>query len=276
MLSAVAALRGRPTMVLTGAGTSTASGLPDYRGPGAIPRSPMTYDEFVSSESSRKRYWARSVVGWPSFRLARPNRVHHLVAQLAEVLPVTGVVTQNVDGLHQAAGSSPVLDLHGRLQTVSCLSCGTAVDRDVMQDSLLRLNPEVADRLMQLAREAETLPDGDAEIDRTERFAYPHCAVCGGLLKPDVVYFGENADPAVVTAAFDLLEASDALLVLGTSLTVMSGLRFVRRAARDDKDIVIVNDGPTRGDELATHRIHGQLEDVLDEFLAMLTGSAVL
>lgn len=276
LTAAVGVLRGSPTMLLTGAGTSTASGLPDYRGPGAIPRSPMTYDEFVSSESSRRHYWARSAVGWPSFRVARPNRVHHLVAQLAEVLPVSGVVTQNVDGLHQAAGSSPVLDLHGRLQWVSCLSCGTAVDRDAMQDTLLRLNPAVSDRLEQLALEAATLPDGDAEVDRTGQFVYPDCAVCGGLLKPDVVYFGENADPAVVTAAFDLLEASDTLLVLGTSLTVMSGLRFVRRAARDGKDIVIVNDGPTRGDELATHRIHGQLDDVLGQFLALLAGPAVL
>lgn len=261
-------------MVLTGAGTSTASGLPDYRGPGAIPRSPMTYEEFVSSDASRRHYWARSTVGWPSFRVARPNRVHGLVAQLGEVLPITGVVTQNVDGLHQAAGSGPVVDLHGRLASVSCLSCGNVVDREAMQDTLLRLNPDVANRLDHLAVQAATLPDGDAEVDRTDEFLYPDCVVCGGLLKPDVVYFGENADPNVVTEAFDLLDASDALLVLGTSLTVMSGLRFVRRAVRDNKEIVIVNDGPTRGDELATHRIHGQLGDVLDQFVARLAGTA--
>lgn len=259
-------------MVLTGAGVSTSSGLPDYRGQGAVPRTPMTYQEFVSSPTSRQRYWARSAVGWPSFRVARPNRAHELVAQLADVVPVTGVVTQNVDGLHQAAGSGPVLDLHGRLATVSCLTCGTTEDRDTMQTTLLRLNPDVADGLERLARQAEALPDGDAEVDRIDQFVYPDCVVCGGVLKPDVVYFGENADPAVVTAAFDLLEVSDTLLVLGTSLTVMSGLRFVRRAARDEKTIVIVNDGPTRGDELATHRVHGRLDVLLNSFVTILSG----
>ncbi len=268
--AAAESLRGRATMVLTGAGTSTASGLPDYRGPGAVPRSPMTYQEFVSSDSSRRHYWARSTVGWPSFRVAQPNRVHELVAQLATVVPITGVVTQNVDGLHQAAGSGPVLDLHGRLASVSCLSCGAVMDRETLQTTLLRMNPDVASRVDDLARQAATLPDGDAEVDRTDQFAYPHCPVCGGLLKPDVVYFGENADPEVVTAAFDLLDVSGTLLVLGTSLSVMSGLRFVRRAVRDGKDVVIINDGATRGDELATHRVHGQLQDVLEEFLVVL------
>lgn len=267
---AAESLRGRPTMVLTGAGTSTASGLPDYRGRGAIPRAPMTYQEFVSSDSSRRHYWARSTVGWPSFRVAQPNRVHELVARLGDVLPLTGVVTQNVDGLHQAAGSGPVLDLHGRLASVSCLSCGAVMDREALQTKLLAMNPDVASRVDDLARQAATLPDGDAEVDRTDEFSYPHCPVCGGLLKPDVVYFGENANPDVVTAAFDLLEASEALLVLGTSLSVMSGLRFVRRAARDGKDIVIINDGATRGDELAGHRIHGRLEDVLEDVVAIL------
>ncbi|RMB62414.1 NAD-dependent protein deacetylase [Tessaracoccus antarcticus] len=258
-------------MVLTGAGTSTASGLADYRGPGAIPRSPMTYQEFVSSDIARRHYWARSTVGWPSFRVAQPNRVHHLVADLATVLPVTGVVTQNVDGLHQAAGSNPVLDLHGRLATVSCLTCGTVIDREALQATLLELNPEFASRLDYLARQAAGLPDGDAEVDRTEEFIYPDCPVCRGVLKPDVVYFGENADPAVVNASFDMLERSDALLVLGTSLSVMSGLRFVRRAARDSKRVIIVNDGTTRGDDLATHRIHGRLESVLEEFVGSLS-----
>ena len=216
---AAESLRGRPTMVLTGAGTSTASGLPDYRGRGAIPRSPMTYQEFVSSDSSRRHYWARSTVGWPSFRVAQPNRVHELVADLGRILPVTGVVTQNVDGLHQAAGSGPVLDLHGRLASVSCLSCGAVMDREALQTKLLAMNPDVARRADDLARQAAALPDGDAEVDRTEEFVYPHCPLCGGLLKPDVV---------------------------------------------------IVNDGATRGDHLASHRIHGELADVLQDFLAVL------
>lgn len=257
-------------MVLTGAGTSTASGLADYRGRGAIPRAPMTYQEFVSSDNSRRHYWARSTVGWPSFLVARPNVVHEQVAALAEVLPGTGVVTQNVDGLHQAAGSSPVLDLHGRLSTVTCLFCGAVVERDALQETLLALNPHFAARLGVLAEQAESLPDGDAEVDKTEDFSYSNCEVCGGVLKPDVVYFGENASKEVVTAAFDLLDASGALLVLGSSLTVMSGLRFVRRASRDGKPIVIVNDGATRGDELATHRLHGRLEDVLARMLRVL------
>ncbi len=268
--AAAEALRHLPTMVLSGAGTSTASGLADYRGRGAIPRAPMTYQEFVSSDDSRRHYWARSTVGWPSFRVARPNAVHEQVASLARVLPVTGVVTQNVDGLHQAAGSGPVLDLHGRLSTVTCLSCGAVVDREALQQRLLKLNPGFATRLDDLAEQAASLPDGDAEVDRTGEFVYPSCAVCGGVLKPDVVYFGENASKEVVTAAFDLLDVSDAVLVLGSSLTVMSGLRFVRRASRDGKPIVIVNDGATRGDDLATHRLHGRLEDVLADVLKAL------
>ncbi len=270
VIAAARALRNAATMVLTGAGTSTASGLSDYRGRGAIPRAPMTYQEFVTSDDSRRHYWARSAVGWPSFRVARPNAVHEQVASLGRMMPITGVVTQNVDGLHQAAGSGPVLDLHGRLSTVTCLSCGTVVDREALQRRLLELNPSVAARLDDLALQAESLPDGDAEVDRTEDFVYASCVVCGGVLKPDVVYFGENASREVVTAAFDLLDASDALLVLGSSLTVMSGLRFVRRASRDGKPIVIINDGATRGDDLATHRLHGRLEDVLATVLRVL------
>lgn len=231
----------------------------------------MTYQEFVSSDLSRRHYWARSTVGWPSFRVARPNRVHEQVGTLASVLSVSGVVTQNVDGLHQAAGSAPVLDLHGRLATVTCLSCGTGVEREALQRVLLRMNPDFAARIDQLTEQAFSLPDGDAEVDRTEEFDYPSCAACGGVLKPDVVYFGENASKEVVTAAFHLLEASEALLVLGSSLTVMSGLRFVRRAVRDNKPVVIINDGATRGDDLATHRLHGRLEDVLADVLQTLT-----
>lgn len=232
----------------------------------------MTYQEFVSSDDSRRHYWARSTVGWPSFRVARPNVVHEQVVSLATVLPVTGVVTQNVDGLHQAAGSGPVLDLHGRLSTVTCLSCCTVSDREALQQRLLELNPGFAARLDDLAEQTALLPDGDAEVDRTEEFVYSDCAVCGGVLKPDVVYFGENACKEVVTAAFDLLDASEALLVLGSSLTVMSGLRFVRRASRDGKPIIIINDGATRGDDLATHRLHGRLEAVLGEIIRPLTG----
>ena len=240
------------------------------RGRDAVPRSPMTFQEFVSSDLSRRRYWARSTVGWRAFGRARPNEAHLALARLGRLTPFTGVVTQNVDGLHQAAGSAPVLDLHGRLASVTCLSCGTVYDREDLQRRLLALNPSFAARLNDLAAQAMSLPDGDAEVDRTEDFAYADCDVCGGVLKPDVVYFGENASKEVVTAAFDLLDSSDALLVLGSSLTVMSGLRFVRRASRDGKPIVIINDGATRGDDLADHRLHGRLEDVLGDVLQTL------
>ncbi|HJE51000.1 MAG TPA: NAD-dependent protein deacetylase [Tessaracoccus flavescens] len=257
---------GRSTMVLTGAGMSTGSGLPDYRGADAVPRSPMTYQEFTGSDLSRRRYWARSTVGWRWFDAARPNTAHHALVALGERTPLSGVVTQNVDGLHQEAGSSPVLDLHGNLSRVLCLTCGDVTERSALQETLLEMNPDFAGRLEELSQESMTAPDGDAEVDRTEEFRYPDCAVCGGILKPDVVFFGENAHPEIVGRAFTLLEESSALLVLGSSLTVMSGLRFVRRAAKDGRDIVIAGDGPTRGDDLATVRVHGRLEDILSRW----------
>ena len=264
--------RGRSTMVLTGAGMSTGSGLPDYRGPDAVPRSPMTYQEFTASDLSRRRYWARSTVGWRWFDAARPNPAHLALAELGRLTPLSGIVTQNVDGLHQEAGSSPVLDLHGNLARVICLDCGDLTERSALQTQLLALNPEFGARLEELSRDSMNAPDGDAEVDRTEDFRYPSCAECGGMLKPDVVFFGENAHRDVVTRAFALLEESAVLLVLGTSLTVMSGLRFVRRAARDGKDVVIVGDGSTRGDDLVTLRLHGRLEAVLTRWVDLLGG----
>lgn len=270
--AASSVLRRRRIAVLTGAGMSTASGLPDYRGPGSIPRSPMTYQEFWGNDLSRRRYWARSTVGWEAFTRAQPNAAHYLLAALVRVADVNGVVTQNVDGLHQAAGSEPVVDLHGRLATASCLDCGDVVDRVWLQGELLRLNPGFAARLPRLAREAATAPDGDAEVDRTHEFRYVDCP-CGGILKPDVVYFGENVRPYVVAAAFDLVNGAEALLVLGTSLSVMSGLRFVRRASKDGKPVVIMGDGPTRGDDLATVRVHGRLHDLLQRLTDALARS---
>lgn len=265
--------RGVPTMVLTGAGMSTGSGLPDYRGPDAVPRSPMTYDEFVSSDLSRRRYWARSTVGWRWFLQARPGVTHEALARLAELTPISGIVTQNVDGLHQMAGSRPVIDLHGNLERVVCLACGDASDRQRLQEELIGLNPGFAAELENLAEEARSAPDGDAEVDRTETFRYPDCARCGGILKPDVVFFGENVHRDVVAAANSLLDSADALVVLGSSLTVMSGLRFVRRAVKEGKDVVIVGDGATRGDDLATLRLHGRLETVLPRWVHLLTAA---
>lgn len=264
---ALALFVGRPTMVLTGAGMSTGSGLPDYRGRDAVPRSPMTFQEFVDSDLSRRRYWARSTVGWRAFGRATPNAAHRALARLGQLTPVTGVVTQNVDGLHQAAGSAPVIDLHGNLDRVVCLDCGAVTSRAELQPALLSLNPDFADHLDELAVNARTAPDGDAEVDRTEDFVYPTCDRCGGMLKPDVVYFGENVRPEVTAAANQLLDHSEVLLALGTSLTVMSGLRFLRRSAKEARPIIILNDGTTRGDELATLRLHGRIAPVLERWV---------
>ena len=261
----------RPTMVLTGAGMSTDSGLPDYRGRDAVPRSPMTYQEFVSSDLSRRRYWARSTVGWRAFGWAAPNEAHRDLATLALHTPLVGIVTQNVDGLHQRAGSAPVIDLHGNLADVICLDCGAHLTRSALQETLLQLNPRVAATLDLLAEEARTAPDGDAEVDKTSDFDYPSCPVCAGMLKPDVVFFGENAHTQTVNAANDLLDRSEVLLVLGTSLSVMSGLRFVRRSAKEGRDVIIVTDGPTRGDDLATARLHGRLAPILRRWLEIAT-----
>lgn len=258
---------GRTTLVLTGAGMSTDSGLPDYRGRDAVPRSPMTYQEFTSSDLSRRRYWARSTVGWRWFARAEPNGGHRALAELGQLTPINGVVTQNVDGLHQRAGSRPVVELHGNLARVVCLGCDAVLDRWALQEDLLALNPSFAEHLEDLDEQARTAPDGDAEVDRTEDFAYPACSSCGGMLKPDVVFFGENARRAVVDRAHALLDAADVLLVLGTSLTVMSGLRFLRRSAKEGRDIVILGDGATRGDDLATLRLHGRLEPTLRRFV---------
>ena len=278
-------LRGKPTLVLTGAGMSTGSGLPDYRGPDAVPRSPMTYQEFVGSDLSRRRYWARSTVGWRWFADARPNDAHVALAELGRVTPLVGVVTQNVDGLHQAAGSSPVVDLHGNLARVVCLSCGEVTSRIDLQGRLLKLNTTFFEQATSSessnrAQDASTrsgrfapgtgstsiAPDGDAEVDRTHDFAYPACA-CGGMLKPDVVYFGENAPRDVTERAHAMLDRAEALLVLGTSLSVMSGLRFLRRSVKDGRPIIIVNDGATRGDDLATLRLHGRITPILRRWI---------
>ncbi|MDN5685791.1 MAG: NAD-dependent protein deacetylase [Brachybacterium sp.] len=267
-------LRGRPVAVLTGAGMSTGSGLPDYRGRDAVPRSPMTYQEFMGHDLARRRYWARSTVGWEQFNRARPGRSHRLLAALGEsVFTSTAVITQNVDGLHQAAGSAPVIDLHGRLDRVRCQRCDALSSRAALHSRMLTMNPELAARLPDLAADAAQAPDGDAEVDRTSSFRYPPCPLCGGILKPDVVFFGESARREVVASAFAALEEAEVLLVLGSSLTVQSGLRFVRAAGRQHKPVVILNDGPTRADPDATMRLHGRLEDVLASWLLMVTES---
>jgi NAD-dependent SIR2 family protein deacetylase len=251
----------RRLVVLTGAGLSTDSGIPDYRGPLAPARRPMTYQEFVAGHDARQRYWARSHLGWRRMSSVAPNAGHRALAALDPEL----VITQNVDGLHEAAGSRALVALHGRIADVVCLHCRRTQSRRSLQEELERLNPDWARR----HADAASRPDGDVDLDDTDDFVVPGCAGCGGVLKPDVVFFGENVPVPRVErcyAAVDALTPDDALLVVGSSLAVMSGLRFVRRAAKAGVPVVIANRGATRGDELATHT----LEVGCSEFLAAL------
>jgi NAD-dependent SIR2 family protein deacetylase len=241
-------------VVLSGAGISTESGIPDYRGPsGATLRrhAPMTYQLFTGDPVARRRYWARSHVGWQLMRTAVPNAGHLAVAELERRGLVLGTITQNVDGLHQAAGAQRVIDLHGRLDRVVCLSCGTPEPRARVRERLDAANATWS------ATITAVNPDGDVDLpdEQLDGFTVVDCERCGGVLKPDVVYFGENVPAERVAAAYELVDAASALLVLGTSLTVFSGRRFVLRAAKAGVPVAIVNEGPTRGDEHATLKL---------------------
>lgn len=243
-------LADRPLVALTGAGLSTDSGIPDYRGPGAPVRMPMTYQEFVSGPVPQQRYWARSHLGWARMGHAEPNDGHRAMARLDPDL----LITQNVDGLHEAAGSRQVVALHGRVSEVVCLGCGAVTPRAALQERLAELN---AGWLAEHAS-AAMRPDGDVELEETDGFVVPGCDACGGLLKPHVVFFGENVPAERVARCYAAVEAlgeDGVLLVAGSSLTVMSGLRFVKRAARAGTPVVIVNRGTTRGDEHATYTL---------------------
>jgi NAD-dependent SIR2 family protein deacetylase len=248
---ALAMLRGRPLVVLTGAGLSTDSGIPDYRGPGAPTRLPMTFQEFASGPAARQRYWARSHLGWGRMRRAEPNAGHQALARLGAEL----LITQNVDGLHEQVGTPRLVALHGRVADVVCLDCRTTSARVALQERLTELNPGFAERHAAVV----SRPDGDVDLEETADFVVPDCAGCGGVLKPDVVFFGENVPAPRVARCYDAVDAlvglDGALLVAGSSLTVMSGLRFVRRAAKAETPVVIVNRGETRGDPLATIRV---------------------
>ncbi|KRF16769.1 NAD-dependent deacetylase [Nocardioides sp. Soil797] len=260
-------LDGQPLVVLTGAGLSTDSGIPDYRGPGAPVRMPMTFGEFISGPGARQRYWARSHVGWGRMKRAEPNAGHRALAALEARGQVRLLITQNVDGLHEAAGSN-ALALHGRISDVICLSCRTVSSRRSLQERLEELNPGYAEA----HRDVLSRPDGDVELDDTSGFVVPDCIVCDGVLKPDVVFFGENVPAERVQRAYAAVEGcaenGGVLLVVGSSLTVMSGLRFVKRAAKLGVAVVIVNRGTTRGDDLATYK----LEAGASEFLGDLAG----
>jgi NAD-dependent deacetylase sirtuin 4 len=259
-------LRGGRVAVLTGAGVSTESGIPDYRSPEALgrPRRPIPGPEFVRSEFLRRRYWARAMAGWNSFRRARPGASHHAIAQLEMRGVVSRVITQNVDRLHRAAGSRDVIELHGALAEVACLDCSGVEDRDAVQVRMVAANLAWAGRK---AVDAVAAPDGDADLadDVIATFEVPTCTACGGVLKPCVVFFGENVPRRVVDEAFAAVDGADGLLVAGTSLAVFSGYRFLRRAAERAAWIAIVNRGPVRGEEHAALKIEASTGAVLRE-----------
>lgn len=257
-VAALDLLAGRRVVALTGAGMSTDSGIPDYRGPGSVPRSPMTGAEFRSGPTARQRYWARSHLGWQRMRHAEPNDGHRALAALQAAGVVSVVITQNVDGLHQAAGSAPVVDLHGRIDRVICLDCSVILPRADLEREHARLNPGFR------AEEAISYaPDGDADLEDTADFAVAACPRCAGVLKPDVVFFGENVPPQRVSRCSTAVDEAEAVLVAGSSLTVMSGFRFVRQAVARDIPTVIVNRGPTRADAVATLRIDAGCSETL-------------
>jgi len=253
--------RHRRLFVLTGAGCSAGSGIPDYRdAEGKWKRKPpVTYQAFMGEETTRRRYWARSLIGWRSFRDAKPNGAHRALAQLEAMGKSEILLTQNVDRLHQAAGSARVIDLHGRLDLVRCMGCGARLSRDAFQEALSRLNAEWMDL------EAADAPDGDADLEGADfsGFAAPECPHCCGVLKPDVVFFGENVPRDRVEAAREHVEEADAMLVVGSSLMVYSGFRFVEMAAGLGKPVAAVNLGRTRADDLLALKVEEPCEEAL-------------
>lgn len=307
LIPAVMALAGRRVVALTGAGASTESGIPDYRGPVTRQRArnPMRFAQFVAGDEARRRYWARATIGWPRVRDAAPNDAHRALAAWEE-RGLVGVVTQNVDSLHSRAGARRVVELHGALRVVRCLDCGARVEREAVHARLLAANPGFAARVGAASPSAKTpstpstpsmpsslstpstpsslstpasttvdgvaahAPDGDVDLPDhvVAGFVVVACDACGGVLKPDVVYFGENVDPRVLADARAAFADADALLVVGSSLEVFSGRRFVEEAARRRMPIVVVNVGPTRSDALATVRVDARAGDVLPRLAA--------
>jgi NAD-dependent SIR2 family protein deacetylase len=255
-------IQGKRVFVLTGAGLSTDSGIPDYRGQGRVAKHPMTYDTFMGSELAQKRYWARSFVGWSRIASALPNPGHLALAKAEAQGKLHALVTQNVDGLHQEAGSQNVIDLHGRLDRVVCMRCRDSIARTEMDEMLQALNPDI-----RKDESVEFTPDGDAEVEGTENFIVPSCRSCNGVYKPDVVFFGESVPVTRVETSIALFEQSDVLLVAGTSLTVNSGYRFAKLAAKTQKPIIVVNMGPTRADDVANAKIEANTSLALERLL---------
>ncbi|MEV6815074.1 NAD-dependent protein deacetylase [Micromonospora sp. NPDC051296] len=263
---------GGGVVVLSGAGLSTESGIPDYRGPSGAARrhTPMTYQTFTGDALARRRYWARSHLGWRLIARAAPNDGHRAVARLQHADLVAGIITQNVDGLHTAAGSRDVVELHGRLDEVICLGCGNRTPRLDLDRRLRLANPGF------VGQAGAVNPDGDVELGDAEvaGFRTVDCLACGGLLKPDVVFFGETVPAARVQSCFAMVQRARLLLVLGSSLTVMSGRRFVLRAAKHGVPVVIVNQGPTRGDGYAHLRVDAPLGRLLPALADRLLGGS--
>ncbi len=268
----IATLAGRRVAVLTGAGISTDSGIPDYRGPDSPPANPMTIRQFTSSAEFRQRYWARNHLGWRHMAGTEPNAGHRALAALERTGTVTGVITQNVDLLHTKAGSRTVINLHGTYARVVCLDCGHTMTRAALAELLEAANPGFTARAARVGGLA-VAPDADAIVADTGSFRFVDCPECAGILKPDIVYFGESVAKEVVDQAYSLVERSEALLVAGSSLTVFSGYRFVRHAAARGIPVAIVNRGPTRGDELATVKVDAGCSPILALLADELTGS---
>jgi NAD-dependent SIR2 family protein deacetylase len=260
----------KKVLVLTGAGISTASGIPDYRDDAGVRRGrlPIQGGEFRASEAARKRYWARSMLGWPRLAQARPNAAHRAIAQLQAAGQVGAVLTQNVDGLHQAAGARDVIELHGSIHAVRCLSCGTVRERAQIQNELEQFNPALAQA------EAMALPDGDAQLepDADADFHVPACGRCGGMLQPDVVFFGDGVPVARGAEAEQAVRDSGAVLVVGSSLMVLSGFRFARMAAEAGKPVAAINRGVTRADPLLAFKIAASAETVLPRLATLVLG----
>ncbi len=255
----------RRIAVLTGAGVSTDSGIPDYRGQGASKRTPMNIADFLSSPSARQRYWAGAHVGWRSFSAASPNDGHLALAAMEQAGIIEGIVSQNVDGLHRRAGSSHVIDLHGSLDRVVCLECSQAYDRSAIESRLSVLNP-----WLDSVSEIVLAPDGDVNVTDFDRVVVPECTVCGGILKPDVVFFGEFVPLKVYQAATSHVKRADCLLVAGSSLAVNSGIRLIEIARKKRMPIIIVNRGETKGDKYATLKIEGGTTQVLSSLASGL------
>ena len=258
--------RHRRVLVLTGAGISTASGIPGYRDEEGVRRgrAPIQGPEFRRSDAVRRRYWARSMVGWPVLAGAQPNPGHHAVAQLERAGHLHMTITQNVDGLHQRAGSERLIELHGNIHLVRCLECRSIYQRAAIQQRLAQDNPAM------LATSAQPLPDGDAQVEpeALEDFTVPVCGQCGGMLQPDVVFFGDNVPPERTSAALNAMEEADALLVVGSSLVVFSGYRFCRLAAQAGKPIAAINAGKTRADDLISLKVAAPAQAILPRLAA--------